>query len=253
MKPRILLLAVLLYGCSPPDKPVLVPSPSPMVEPARNVPAWVGPTPLPQIEKAKPLIADPVAPKMTEAGLALIVEYEGYVAQPEAPDARFSGISLALGYDFSTVKPSLSVLDWSALSPPAPQRLAATYPYTGRAAQQHLHEVKDIHAPRSIGFAVFNKVDVPRFYEVCRKAYPGFTELRPYARDAVLSLVYNRGASKVGSTRKEMRELEPLIKTADYAGIAACIRRMKRVWIGTEIERGMSSRREGEARLVERL
>lgn len=187
---------------------------------------------------------------MGPKGMALIVEWEGFDFYPDYPGGG-SGITTALGYDWSTVSPKVSVLDWAGLPAPAPQRLAATYPYTGVKAKAHLREVKDIHTPKSLGFEVFNKVDVPRFYAICKKAYPGFEDLRPNARDAILSLVYNRGASKIGDNRREMRELEPLIKAKNYTAIAACVRRMIRVWVGTSIEQGMRNRRNAEAKLIE--
>jgi GH24 family phage-related lysozyme (muramidase) len=201
-------------------------------------------------EAKKPFITDPVAPAMTARGMAVIVEWEGYAEYPEYPGGA-SGISNGLGFDWSTVSPKVSVLDWAALPAPAPQRLAATYPYTRQAARAHLRDVKDIRAPRAIGFDVFNRVDVPRFYSICKRAFPGFEELRPHARDAILSLVYNRGAGMAGNSRRHMRELPALIKAKNYVGIADCLRRMKVIWIGTDIEIGMNHRREAEAKLVE--
>lgn len=232
---------------------VVQPSPSPSGPTPAPVVATILPTPIPQPsvpEAQKPALAGPVAPAMGDRGLALIVEYEGYAARPEAPDARLSGISGGLGYDWHTVSPNLSVIDWKALAVPAPKRLADTHPYYGPTAKSHLRDVHDIVLPRPVGFDVFNRVDVPRFYAICKKTYPGFEDLRLNARDAVLSLVYNRGSSLVGNNRLEMRQLVSLIKAKDYPGMADAVRRMKRVWRGTEIQNGMFARREGEARLI---
>jgi len=196
------------------------------------------------------IIQTPTAPQLTNKGLALIVEFEGYDLKPEYPGAG-SGVTTALGYDWSTVNPKVSVIDWQALTPPSyPQRLAATYPYTGQKAKQHVRDVIDIISPKPIGYNVFENVDVPRVYSQCQKAFPGFDQLKPYARDALISLVYNRGIGMVGPSRAEMRELPALVKNLNYNGIADCLRRMERVWVGTDIYNGMKRRREAEANLV---
>jgi hypothetical protein len=255
-----MLIAAVLIGCerqSPAFTPVLAPPPPAVVLPNSTPPdaavATLLHTPIPGNtipEAEKPVLALPVAPAMAARGMALLVEHEGYAARPEAPDARYSGISGGLGYDWSTVAPYVSVEDWRALPAPAPKRLADTHPYTGRKAQAHLPEVHDIRLPQPVGYAVFNLIDVPRFYSLCKRTYPGFEELRVNARDAILSLVYNRGSGFVGDNRREMRELKPLIAAKDYVGMADAVRRMKRVWTGTSIQHEMYSRREDEARLI---
>jgi GH24 family phage-related lysozyme (muramidase) len=48
-----------------------------------------------------------------------------------------------------------------------------------------------------------------------------------------------------------MRAIREMVPRKDYAGIAAQLRAMKKIWRGTDIQRGMERRREAEARLVE--
>ncbi len=202
---------------------------------------------------SKPAVAAvfelPAVAPMTPAGMQLIVDGEGYDLHPAFGGGQ-SGIDIALGYDFSTVTVAVAITDWKALPAPAPSRLAATHPYTGKQAIAHLSDVRDISAPRPIGFDVFNHADIPRVDAQCRRIYPGFEDLRPNARSAILSLVYNRGNSLIGSNRLEMRQLIPLIQAKDYQGIADCLRRMTRVWRGTSIAAGMQNRRYAEAKLV---
>ncbi len=196
--------------------------------------------------------------ELTPEGEKLIIESEvGGRRQyernphPEAPDARYSGITQGLGYDNSTVKPDLIATDWMSLGLIASKRLAATHPYTGKAAQQHLHEVIDITVPWDNARNVFVKVDIARVDAACKRTYQGFTELRPKAKDAVRSLVFNRGNSINGTTRTEMRDLQPAIAKQDYHQMAALFRKMVRVWLGTEIYNGMKTRRYAEAKLIE--
>jgi GH24 family phage-related lysozyme (muramidase) len=81
------------------------------------------------------------------------------------------------------------------------------------------------------------------------KAYPGVEELPADAQAALLSLVFNRGTRKSGSTRREMKALEALVANADLDGIAAEILKMKRLWEGKGLD-GLLRRREHEAALV---
>lgn len=47
-----------------------------------------------------------------------------------------------------------------------------------------------------------------------------------------------------------MRAIRALVPQKDYTGIAEQIRKMKRLWKGTDIENGMNRGREGKADLV---
>jgi len=53
-----------------------------------------------------------------------------------------------------------------------------------------------------------------------------------------------------GDRRREMRAIRDLVPAKDYGGIASQIRLMKRLGVGTRIERGISRRRDVEADLV---
>ncbi|QQR97778.1 MAG: hypothetical protein IPK18_13225 [Sphingobacteriales bacterium] len=67
----------------------------------------------------------------------------------------------------------------------------------------------------------------------------------------MLSIVYNRGSSLVGTGRTEMKNIVPLVKTKDLKEIAKEIRSMKRIWENNPNTRGLLIRREAEAVLVE--
>jgi GH24 family phage-related lysozyme (muramidase) len=96
---------------------------------------------------------------------------------------------------------------------------------------------------------VFQRVTVPRFSDLTARTYPGLDQLHPDAAGAIVSLVYNRGASLTGDRRREMAALKPLVAAKDYQGIASRIRAMKRLWPAAK---GLRLRREAEAGLVER-
>ena len=68
----------------------------------------------------------------------------------------------------------------------------------------------------------------------------------------MISLVFNRGTGIVGPKRTEMAHLKEVdIPALDYRGMARQERLMERVWRGTDLEHGMTRRREAEARLIE--
>ena len=192
---------------------------------------------------------------MTSAGLALVVEFEvGGRAQyerwphPEWPRGA-SGVTQGIGYDNGYTTRAAILSDWSAIV--GVDRLAATAGICGRPAQAAARSVRDVIVPFDIALDVFQNVDAPRYYAQARRIFPGYDDLAPACQDALRSLVYNRGPSLAGPARLEMREIARLTPRKDYAGIAAQLRKMKRVWSGTELEAGMNRRREAEAKLVE--
>jgi GH24 family phage-related lysozyme (muramidase) len=63
-------------------------------------------------------------------------------------------------------------------------------------------------------------------------------------------LIFNRGASLKGERRLEMRNIRSLIAKKDYSNIAKEIRKMKRIWVGKNLD-GLIKRREDEAVLIE--
>jgi len=63
-------------------------------------------------------------------------------------------------------------------------------------------------------------------------------------------LVFNRGTSLKGDSRKEMVNIKNLIPKKDYKKIAKEFRSMKRIWIGKGLD-GLIERREAEANMIE--
>ena len=64
-------------------------------------------------------------------------------------------------------------------------------------------------------------------------------------------MVFNRGTSLKGPSRMEMRKIKELIPKKDYKGIANEVRKMKRLWIGKNLD-GLLERRDSEADLIEK-
>jgi hypothetical protein len=97
---------------------------------------------------------------------------------------------------------------------------------------------------------IFQKLTWPKFTKLAEKTFPGLVDLHPDAYGAIISLVFNRGTSLKGDSRKEMVNIKNLIPKKDYKKIAKEFRNMKRVWVGKNLD-GLLERREAEAKLIE--
>jgi hypothetical protein len=97
---------------------------------------------------------------------------------------------------------------------------------------------------------IFEKLTWPKFTKLAEKTFPGLAELHPDAYGAIISLVFNRGTSLKGDSRKEMVNIKNLIPKKDYKQIAKEFRNMKRIWVGKGLD-GLLERREAEAVLIE--
>ena len=98
--------------------------------------------------------------------------------------------------------------------------------------------------------AIFQRITWPKFASLAEKAFPDLEELCDDAYGAIVSLVFNRGSSMSGDNRLEMRNIRLLVPKKDYKGIAEEIRKMKRLWVGKNMD-GLLRRRDAEAKLVE--
>lgn len=97
---------------------------------------------------------------------------------------------------------------------------------------------------------IFNKITWPKFSKMAETIYPDLNTLCDDAYGAIVSLVFNRGTSLKGDSRLEMRNIKDFISKKDYKSIANEIRKMKRLWLGKNLD-GLIRRREDEAILVE--
>lgn len=273
---RIALLTLLLLaGCQRPAEP----APLPPTAPPRVVAAAVADEPLPAqvADVAGPVSAPlqeataavdavmpdappppPVEPLVAAPAVSMIIRWEiGSEAQytrlyqrPVWPRGQ-SGVTWCIGYDGGHQTRSVISDDWQAHA--AVERLASTAGITGERAKAILPAYRDILTPFGYCRQVFEDRTLIEYERRTRRAFgDGYALLRPLARGALVDLVYNRGASMTGDSRREMKAIrDDCIPDADYPCIAAQLRSMKRLWRGTINEAGLSARREAEAILVE--
>lgn len=240
-------------------EPTPIPTPTASVSPTPVVVTQATPapevTPPPAPGAIKVMIAAPPRPLITNAGRALIYEYEtggraGYKPRPEWPGLH-SGATVGIGYDCGYNSTNAILSDWQALPTPQPKRLAATSGKTGQTAKALVPGLQDIYIKWDVSESVFDRVTLSSFFSQAKRAFPGFDDLRPNAQAALVSLVYNRGPGMSGANRSEMRVIRTLVPKQDYPGIAKQLRVMVRVWTGTSVEKGLTRRRYAEAKLVE--
>jgi hypothetical protein len=118
----------------------------------------------------------------------------------------------------------------------------------GLIAQAYTKKLKGITFSWEESLHVFESFILPKFLRYTSRAFPGAEKLCSSAQTALVSLVFNRGMSMNGSSRREMAAIKTLVPDKNYKEIAAQIRMMKRLW---EKGNGLIGRREREAKLVE--
>jgi hypothetical protein len=97
---------------------------------------------------------------------------------------------------------------------------------------------------------IFEELTWPKFARLAERAFPDLAELHEDAYGAIVSLVFNRGTSMSGDSRREMRNIRALVPEKNYKQIAKELRNMKRIWQGKDLD-GLLKRRDSEADLVE--
>lgn len=272
---RAALLALLLAACSAPTPGPSLPASTP--EPA--VQAAVQEAPLPeQVADAAGTITEPlqdaiavvsealppppppppVEPVVAAPAVSLIARWE--VGSPSQYERRYkrpiwpqgqSGITWCIGYDGGHQIKVVIEDDWR--EHPEVVDLASTAGITGGRAKSILPRYQHIITGYDYCLEVFTERSLIEYERRTKRAFgDGYLLLRPLARGALVSLVYNRGASMVGNSRREMKAIrDECVPVQDYACIAREIRSMKRLWKGTNIQNGMDARREAEAILAE--
>lgn len=110
-------------------------------------------------------------------------------------------------------------------------------------------EILQVRIPYNAAYEVFVKCSVPRYYAMTKTIYPTMEALNEDTQGALVSMIYNRGASLSGDSRVEMKAIVDLVAKQDYEGIAEEIEKSKRLWESKNLD-GLVIRREAEADLI---
>jgi hypothetical protein len=160
----------------------------------------------------------------------------------------FSGCTAMVGVDIGYYsEQDISLMFKSIVSADELALIQKGRGLTGLKAKEYLPNLKKIILTWEEAISVFKSVTLPKFCGLTARVFPGADDLCEDAQAALLSLVFNRGTSVRGESRKEMAEIKKLVPSKDYEGIAKQIKSMKRLWAKGS---GLLGRRDREAALV---
>jgi GH24 family phage-related lysozyme (muramidase) len=162
-----------------------------------------------------------------------------------------SGVTVGIGYDLGYNTDAQIREDWTGVIPDwMVDKFVTVNQYKGSSAKAPAYQLRKEGVKVTLEQAkeVYVKSTLPRFAKITRNAYPGIEKLPPDAQAAILSLVFNRGASMSNTDkRSEMRALRPAVARADLQTMAQLVLRMQRHWSRTS---GLFKRRAKESSLI---
>jgi hypothetical protein len=190
---------------------------------------------------------------LSKRGIEAIIRWETggesyYDAQPEWP-GESSGVTIGIGWDLGMTPATETTRAWGPHL--SASKLAALIGVSGRcgeAAQTVLPYVRHLSIPWTAAMAVFEEVTLPTWYLRTLRIYPQAQALHGDSAAALVSLVFNRGASLTGERRREMANIQALLKTGNLKEIPNQFREMTRLWPNSK---GLRRRRGEEADLFQ--
>ena len=177
--------------------------------------------------------------------------YEKYLSKFTWPGGA-SGPTIAIGVDCAYYSQTELAKIFSFLSEKDLKLVLEASGKSGTSGKEYTIKLRTcgITVTWDKALEIFQKLTWPKFTKLAEKTFPGLNELHPDAYGAIISLVFNRGTSLKGDSRKEMVNIKNLIPKKDYKKIAKEFRSMKRIWIGKGLD-GLIERREAEANMIE--
>jgi hypothetical protein len=171
-----------------------------------------------------------------------------YDRNPEWP-GEASGITIGIGWDLGHTPATETSRAWAPhLDAATLALLVSVSGRKGEAAQVVLPHVRHLVVPWAAALAVFEAVTLPTWYLRTLRIYPQAEELPGDCAAALVSLVFNRGPSLTGDRRREMANIQALLKTSNLKEIPNQFREMVRLWPNSK---GLRRRREEEAELFQ--
>lgn len=257
MKLHTILLALCLTSCVAVSPAVAQSHDAPLPAVVRDVSSTLTPVVVNAIESvasALPSAAEPDAPLVHPDAVALIIRWE--IGSASLYRQRYRGVvwpgassgpTWGIGYDGGHATRRTIAADW-ALHDDV-DRLVGTSGVTGLRAKAELWRWKGVLTDYDYAVLVFATRSLIEYERQTRRAFrDGYDALPSRARGALVSLVYNRGASMTGDSRREMRALrDDCVPDGNVACMAREIRAMKRLWPSLK---GLRDRRDDEARLA---
>lgn len=165
-----------------------------------------------------------------------------------------SGVTVAFGFDcgYNTKDQIRTALDGIATEDEI-KALQSVSGLKGKSAYYNgLPKVRNlVHFSYDEAEQIFMRDSLPRFAKQTANAFELKKDtLHPHSNGALISLVFNRGASLTGDSRKEMRWIKYNIESGHPEKVPDDIRSMKRLWSYSKLK-GLHLRRDAEARLFQ--
>lgn len=163
-----------------------------------------------------------------------------------------SGPTIAIGVDCGYYTASELATMFEFLEPDQIKLIQGAAGKTGSSGKTYAQQLRAAGITVNWDQAVhmFETLTWPKFTKLAERAFPDVDKLHPDAYGAMVSLVFNRGTSMRGDSRKEMRVIKMLVPNKQYKKIAQQVREMKRLWVGKGLD-GLLTRRDAEAKLIE--
>ena len=198
--------------------------------------------------------------RSSQAAVDMIVGFEvtsqaTYTAKYRPPTwpGGESGVTIGIGYDCGYSTPSQIRSDWSDQLPAGMvDALAGAAGLKGLAAQRATQSLRGaVSVPWAAAMAVFMNRDMPKWEGILSTTLPNTDLLPPDCFGALVSLIYNRGASFTaqGDRYLEMRQIHANMGAKNFDAIPDNIDAMCRLWPNVV---GLRDRRKQEAALFKR-
>ncbi|UFX46118.1 hypothetical protein HAP47_0005230 [Bradyrhizobium sp. 41S5] len=183
--------------------------------------------------------------------------YKNAYRRPTWPEGR-SGITIGIGYDVGYVDAFSLEQDWKDYTSAENIKLLSNCcGKVGEIAHKLMPDVQAVVIDYEPARDEFLTNEKKRYVGLTEDSLPNSKLLRPDSLGALVSLVYNRGASfSIPPERDpegryaEMRAIKAHMANKDWKKIPGELRSMQRIWRGTGLD-GLLIRRELEARLFE--
>jgi len=205
-------------------------------------------------------------PELDTNGVAFIAKeetgglaYYNLITQwPHFPGHE-SGITIGVGYDLRFNSASDFKNTWKKhLQPSSLKHLSEDIGRRGSKKRAAQLKKLGINIPFYAAWGVLTQLTLPRYYKLTETIYPSLSSLPPQCRSALVSIVFNRGSSVHSAKRKEMKNIQTILASAQeikskpkqmklvLREVEDQIVSMKRLWPAGS---GLLKRRDGEAAL----
>lgn len=182
--------------------------------------------------------------------------YNKFFTRPIVPawQTTSSGVTIGFGFDcgYNTKDQIRKALNGVASNSEI-VALQSVSGMKGRNAYYNgLPKVRNlVHISYEEAETIFKRDSLPRFSKYTSDAFDLTpNRLHPHSNGALISLVFNRGASLSGDSRREMRSIKTNIANRKENLVPSNIRSMKRLWSYSKLK-GLHLRRDAEAKLFQ--